>query len=715
MSLIFKKKEENIMKNSFIKIDYSYDNCHVFVYRSAFMVYEERFIDGMLVPSGYNAAGYPLDTLQNIPTRLDSSDWQEPSSFNIELDGQNIDFRLEFEDFSIKEENNTAEGILTLKSTIKPVRIKIHTILDGTQMFTRYFEIENLTDSKMNLSRLSLLSGGLENIQKNRFYAQNKNTEDFYSLGYFEDTRWAKEGMFTWRKVTADTTLIDTRFGRDRFRHPMIMLKNNITGTLFFLQTAYSGGCRFIVDYNATADADDTYISLNAEITSYNPIAVIEPYENFVTPSIHMGVIAGSVDDAVNEMHAHARRFLPPADLSVGFGMGAEHDMSVECTKEYMKQAAETGAEVFLVDAGWYCPPGEQMKWGEYCGDNIPHPGRYPDGIKEISDYCHSLGMKFCLWADIENIGNLSAMKEKHPGWFAKDIYGKADHSLVDMTNPEAAAWCENELARMIEEYNIDMLRVDNNGSCKNYFGIGDGGECLSLRRFNAIYKMYDNLKKRFPHVIFENCAGGGGRTDLGLMQYFSHTWVSDNQRSPLSVLITNGMTMALPPEKVDRLFAGMGCHDQGTIDLHMRNTMLCHMSLNTVAPYTKTANPLQMEFIKHSVDIYKNFIRDFLPSAKIYHHTPDTKDATKNGFCSIEITSQDKAKGAIAAFTLVSPVSDTFTVKPVGIDAGKTYIITLDNTNEEFEISGRQLMTHGITIRIPSALSSELMLYREK
>ena len=172
---------------------------------------------------------------------------------------------------------------------------------------------------------------------------------------------------------------------------------------------------------------------------------------------------------------------------------------------------------------------------------------------------------------------------------------------------------------------------------------------------------------------------------------------------------------MALPPEKVDRLFAGMGCHDQGALDLHMRNTMLCHMSLNTVAPYTKTANPIQIEFIKHSVDIYKNFIRDFLPTAKIYHHTPDTKDATKNGFCCIEITSEDRTKGAIAAFTLVSPVSDTFTIKPMGIDTGKTYIITLDNSREEFEISGRQLTTHGITISIPSSLSSELILYREK
>ena len=157
------------MSNTYFKIDYKYTDSHIFTYRSGLLVYEERFTDGMLVPSGYNASGYPLDTLQNIPTRLDSSDWQEPSSFGIELDGQSVDFRLKFVDFTVGETENSAEGILTLESEIKPVKIKIHTVLDGTQMFTRWFEIENLSENPMNLSRLELLSGGLENMQKNRF------------------------------------------------------------------------------------------------------------------------------------------------------------------------------------------------------------------------------------------------------------------------------------------------------------------------------------------------------------------------------------------------------------------------------------------------------------------------------------------------------------------------------------------------------------------
>ena len=149
------------MASTYFKIDYKHTDSHIFSYRSGLLVYEERFTDGMLIPSGYNASGYPLDTLQNIPTRLDSSDFYEPSVFGIELDGQSVDFRLKFVSFIIEEDENKSEGILTLKSEIKPVKIRIHTVIDGTQMFTRWFEIENLSENPMNLSRLELLSGGL--------------------------------------------------------------------------------------------------------------------------------------------------------------------------------------------------------------------------------------------------------------------------------------------------------------------------------------------------------------------------------------------------------------------------------------------------------------------------------------------------------------------------------------------------------------------------
>ena len=202
---------------------------------------------------------------------------------------------------------------------------------------------------------------------------------------------------------------------------------------------------------------------------------------------------------------------------------------------------------------------------------------------------------------------------------------------------------------------------------------------------------------------------------DLGQMRAFNHTWVSDWQKPPRSVLITNGTTMVLPPERVDRLFAGMECHTAGSLAFHMRNVMLGHMSLNVISPKDAVENEQSMEFIIHSVNVYKDFIRPFLPSARIYHHTPETDECRKKGFCAIEVASPDRSRGAIGAFTLASAGESARVLIPRGIDPSKTYIVTLDNSGPSFERSGADLLLNGLRIALPGAMTSELILYKEK
>ena len=693
----------------------------VFCYRSGLAVYEETFYNGILVSSGYNASGYPLGLLEACPSWLDPRDFHEPSSFNIEIDGQCIDYRLKLIGFETSESNGTLEAITTLESEIKPVRLRIHTVLDGSQMFSRYIEIENLSDTNLNLSRLVLLGGGIEETDRSHYGCNDLNK--IYSAGYFESDKWGREGEFAWHDLHPEELTVRTRFGRDRFRHPLIFIRNNLTGVMYFSQIGWSGGCSFTVDYHADRERSDSLLSFKAEITAHNPLTVIPPKSVFTSPEVHMGVVLGDLDCAVNEMHSHIRKSVltipeaSPDECLVGGGMGAEHDMSVETSKKYAKCFADMGAEVFIVDAGWVCPPSKQTEWGRHNGKNIPDPDRYPNGISEISDYCRSLGLKFGLWVDIENLGCESPVYAEHPEWREKNILGTQSGNLADFSKPEVVEWAENELSRIIEEYRLDLLRVDHNVSHRDYFTMADAGtgitECLSLRHHQAVYEMYRRLKRRYPNVIFENCAGGGARTDLGMMKNFNHTWVSDCQRAPRSLTVTNGLTMALPPERVDRLFAGMGCHEHGTLDLQIRNTMLTHMSLNVVAPANVEPNPVSVEFVRHSVDIYKNFIRPFLATAKTYHHTPEA--GLLNGdFYALEVASPDCSKGALAVFSISGAKSRRFTVIPKGISAEFTYKVTLDNSGASYTAKGIDLIMNGVPADLPCALSSEIILYEK-
>jgi len=198
-------------------------------------------------------------------------------------------------------------------------------------------------------------------------------------------------------------------------------------------------------------------------------------------------------------------------------------------------------------------------------------------------------------------------------------------------------------------------------------------------------------------------------------MKNFHHTWVSDCQNAPRSLYITSGMTMVLPPERVDRLVSGMGCHEFGDLTLQMRNAMLGHMSLNAVcSPVLAEFNTQQLAFLKHSVQLYKDFIRPFLPKSKIYHHIQDVPTQRRQGLQITELTAEDASRAAIAVFKLPEGNNAAVTVVPRGLDRAKQYRVTLDNSGMQSIVSGWELCTRGIVTEPMSPMTSELILLEE-
>lgn len=670
--------------------------------------------------SGWNASGYPLNVLTNCNSRINTDLFDEPQSFNLVIDGEYCDMGLSFVSFDSTDDGVRTHAVITLRCDDKNITIKVHTVLDGTPVFTRWIEVINDSDSSAALSDLSVMSGGVEIINRSRT-AAGHNIEEFYSLGYMDCSMWGHEGEFSWHTLTPDEHSFTGRFNRDRYRHPMFMLRNNVLGTILIGQMAWTGGYKFTFDYNAHPEQGDTRLSYKLAVDSYKPLIVIGAGERYRSPAVYIGIVSGDHDDAVNAMNDHLRLSVlnkPVTDTSaclIGSGMGAEHDMNVDTTKQFIDQMTRAGAEIFIVDAGWYCPPNREKDWWVFAGDWEYDRDRYPNGLKEISNYCHEKGLKFALWAEIERVGRNSRTFREHPEWFTSYIRGNTNEGYLDFSNPEVIAWAEERASHIIEDYGIDLYRVDYNIGTQDMFPVGkkDGRrECKSIRQIEGFCQFYNNLKKKFPNVIFENCAGGGGRTDLGMVANFHHTWVSDCQIPPRSALITNGMTMALPPERVDRLVAGMGCHEAASIDFHMRNAMFGHISLNVFGPRDAEMNPQVFEFIRHSTDLYKNFIRTFLPNSKIYHHTPDSKEAQKNGYTVLELTSDDAKKGMLGLFTLTGFSRTPVTLFPKGLDESLTYKVGFDNSRTHTIVSGFDLKQHGIRIVVPSSLSSELITF---
>lgn len=690
-----------------------------FCYRSGLLVYEEVFHAGQLTAAGWNASGYPLDVLSNCPTRLNVDRFARPWAFGLEAGGRSAVFGFTLAEPSCERQENRLIVRVPLENKALSLRIIVVTELDGTPFFTRYLEITNLSAAPMPLSHLAVLAGGVE-VQSAgmQFTTYEHEPERLYRLGYMENSSGCREGDFSWHALHPDKTSFGGRFSRERHRFPAAFLESRASGVMFAFQMAWSGGFDFSFDLDAHPEQDESRLSMSLAMDSFEPSIVLAPGEGYTTPQVYAGAVHGSLDDSVNGMNAHLRRSVLPntsvsAACTVGSGMGPEHDMSVKTSKRFIDQMADIGCEVFIVDAGWYCPPDKESEWHLRAGDWHPDTQRYPNGLEEVRDYCHEKGMKFGLWMEGERVGGLSAVRHEHPEWLIRHPDGQLSDGVLDLTNPNAAAWAENEISRVITECKLDLFRIDYNVSRWEPFGLIDknGPECAAARHIDAVYKMYRSLKKRFPQVIFENCAGGGGRCDTGMLRAFDHSWVSDNQVAPRSVMITNGMSLVLPPERMDRLVAGMGCHQLGSLQLHLRNAMFGHLTMNVLSPATAEWNPEQMELVRHSLSLYKEFIRPILPEARVYHHTPETRTYRENDFVVLELASSDRTRGMVGIFSPAIPQKEAVVVCPRGLSAAKRYRVTLDNSGDSFLMTGARLQNEGLRVYLPAALSSELIL----
>ena len=688
-------------------------------YRTGWVVYEESLTKGQFVGRGWNGAGF----MNFYDGRINPAEHPLPEAFWLEIDGQSLASDWEWVGLEkMSSSNGNLHAVITLKHKLRPVTVKIHTKLDGTAVLTRWLEVTNTGKHPAALAVACPWSGVMQ--KTNRWRSHLEGTQmPLYSIGYFGGSRWSEEGDFHWHEMPAAGYRIDGRYRRDRHRNPFFVVRNNATGEHFIGELAWTGGYSFEFDLNpevANSEVFDSAAALTfrAGPDAPPPLRVIAPGETVATPEMHLGLVFGGLDAAIQAMHAHLRRsvFMPQARGRGGWlesGIGPEVEITVEQVNHAIDAAAEIGAEVFFIDASWYAPP--KSNWWKTVGDWEVDQQRFPQGLKPFRDRVHAAGMLWGLWMDAERLGEESRVAKEHPEWLAMSYEGERQPGgQVDLTNPQAAQWMEKQIMRVIEENQLDFFRLDYNthpgrGIRTLHDGFIENGY---WRYYETLYGIYDRLRARFPNVIFENCAGGGGRTDIGMVRRFSHTWVTDWQIAPRSFMITNGMTMALPPEYVDRLIGGQSGHTTADFDFQSRLLLFVQPTFGFLYPLGSQPNPVLMQRTKRWADLYKNFVRPFMNTGRIYHHTPEVTGLDPHGWGVLELDSNDGRRGICGLFQLSAPTQPEYLLRLRGLDVSRRYRVTWDNSGETCEVDGFTLMKEGITVRLEGPLTSELLLF---
>ncbi len=545
---------------------------------------------------------------------------------------------------------NEADGsihvVLSLRAPRYGIDVQVHTVLYGGDVMLRYLTLTNLTDNPLPLGKITILGGGL--------FGDGAPA----TLGRFVYPLPGGEGDYHTMTLPRGHYAFHRDNYNERYAQPFFICSKPSSDSTFICQMAYSGGFEMSFDTDCVTGS----LRYAASLSGHAPLLVLRAGETFATPQVFFGMVKGDTDDAVYALHTaiHARyaAFSKTGVVEASVGPGECEQNDIE---DLMDVAQRLGGELFFIDAGWYIKKEhDTLNWPGPCGDWTRTPDRYESTLDDFRERAHAKGMKFGLWMDVEKLGWESATyKEgKIPrlvSYTGADMQDGPCSAMLDVTKPEGLEWAYGQIKYVLDTYKLDYFRLDSGTfppdactECEGY------RENASLRYYAAWYALFEKLRREYPNVIFQNCAGGGMRCDTGMTGIMSNTWISDVNAAPHSFRIVNGMSMMLPVEYLVKLFNGMGAETRGTLDFVLGVTRFGSPLIPTsVYDRDHDLNPLMEKKVAAYLESYKKFIRPMLHSCRVYHHTPEVKLEAPGERGMLEIAAPDGKTALLGVFTL--------------------------------------------------------------
>lgn len=326
-------------------------------------------------------------------------------------------------------------------------------------------------------------------------------------------------------------------------------------GLAWLWQIEHNGPWRWEVGHN---DAGD-YLSLSGPThADHDWLQVLAPGERFTSVPVAVAAAAG-LDCAVAELTAYrrsARREHPDnAALPVIFNdymNTINGDPTTEKLLPLVDAAAEVGAEIFCIDAGWYDESGD---WWDSVGQWLPSTTRFPGGLDEVIDRIHARGMRPGLWLELEVVGVNSPLAQELPPEAFLQLAGTrvVEHHRyhLDLRHRAARDHLNGVVDRLVQQFGIGYFKFDYNinpGAGSDRETPSTGAALLEHNR--AHLGWLDGLHERYPDLVIENCGSGAMRSDWAMLSRLQLQSTSDQQDFRKYPPIAVSAPMVMLPEQ---------------------------------------------------------------------------------------------------------------------------------------------------------------------
>ena len=494
-------------------------------------------------------------------------------------------------------------------------------------------------------------------------------------------------------------TVASTRGMSSHHHNPFVILcdhaANEDHGDCYGLMLMYSGSHKTEIEV-------DQFGSVRAVTGIHDaqfrwPLA---PGERFFTPEVILTYSAGGLTALSHRYHDVIRRNvcrgmykLARRPVLINNWEATYYDFDEEKLLSLARQAAELGIELFVLDDGWF---GNRNDDNAGLGDWTANPEKLPHGLHALAEKINALGLRFGLWIEPEMVSEDSDLYRTHPDWAfsspgRRPMKGR-NQLVLDLSRADVREHIYAAISKLLRENNIAYIKWDMNRALSDIYSRAlppDRQGEASHRYVLGVYALLERLTAEFPHILFEGCAGGGGRFDAAMLYYTPQIWCSDDTDAMLRVKIHYGTSFGYPACVVGAHVSASPNHQTGrTTPLYTRSIVAMSGSFGyELDPGRLTAE--ERAAIQLQISDFKRYSPLILDGLYYRLSDPDAGQC----YHAWQFVSQDKRE-SLVSLVVHSPQANSplIHVRLKGLNPDMFYLIEGENR----VCSGKALMRGG-------------------
>jgi hypothetical protein len=440
---------------------------------------------------------------------------------------------------------------------------------------------------------------------------------------------------------------------------------------------------------------DEGLLRLSAVIEQLN--RPLGPQEVFTLPPSFLGLYRGDWDEAGYRTQRFVEAAVAPPAPDADFpyvawnswGYGPEIDEGV--LRANAEIAASLGVELFLVDLGW------ARQLGNWQAD----PAKFPSGLKNLSDYVHSLGMKFGLHYALLEAAPDSPIVLQNPNWTSSvdNTYLGLGTSLCPSHRP-VREWLVDQSVRMIDDYGVEWVLQDGENMVKECDKPTHTHHPLDSNYANAvdgINAVVDEVQRLRPGVVWENCEDGGNMMTFAMTRRYVTSITSDNADVMTTRRSMFGATYPFPPRYTDRYMQDEELDTYTTRSYMFGGPWILMNRLPQMAAK-------DLAFAASEIRLYKE-LRRKIRDGKVYHLTEPPSERRIDA-----IESYDPETDSAVVFVFrAGAAAGSQTIQVRGLNANRSYRVRFQNSGREISGTGAQFAA-GVLVNLPELYTAEIL-----